>query len=180
MHALSKLFTHVLYVALVGAVLAGCTSTKVNTNPDYTGSWGTSVGESFSISSDPALGNVITALRPDGSRVTCGQLLSVDGRTVAQIRVLDVAPSRDSQVDLYSFGVLERSGEVLFHRAIRPEWFAAHARDHNARFLRTDSASPGSGVALTSNRSDLESMLRTALADPTALAPAERFTRITK
>jgi hypothetical protein len=112
--------------------------------------------------------------------VTCGQLLNVDGRTIAQIRVLDVVPSADSQVDVYSFGVLERSGDVLFHRAIRPEWFAANAAAHNARFLRTDAATPGSGVALASSRADLESMLRAALADPTALAPAERFTRITQ
>lgn len=167
--------------ALLAAVLcAGCAATSTNTNPALAGDWSTPAGETFTIAPDAKLGNVIVAQRPDGSRVTCGQLLNVDGRTVAQIRVLDVAPSADSQVDLYSFGVLEHSGSVLLHRAIRPEWFMAHAREHNARFLRTDAVKPGSGVALTANRGDLESLLRAALADPTALAPAERFTRITK
>lgn len=170
----------VLIVSLALAVLAGCASTRVNQDPAFNGRWATPKGESFAIVPDDTLGNVIRAQRPDGSTVTCGQLLTVDGRTIAQIRMLDVAPSETSNVDLYSFGVLERSGDLLLHRAIRPEWFAAHAREHNARFLRTDSAAPGSGVALASNRADLESLLRAALSDPTALAPAERFTRISQ
>lgn len=170
----------VLITAALAACFAGCAAPKVNQDPGFGGRWSTPKGETFVIVSDASLGNVITAQRPDGSTVTCGQLLTVDGRTLAQIRVLDVAPAEGSNVDVYSFGVLERSGDVLLHRAIRPEWFAAHARDHNARFLRTDSATPGSGVAIASTRTDLESLLRAALADPTSLAPAERFNRITK
>jgi hypothetical protein len=163
-------------------LLAGCTSTRTNIDPAYVGRWATPGGENFAIQSDDTLGNVIVAQRPDGSTVTCGQVLNVDGKTVAQIRVLDLTPTTNHTEDLnlYSFGVLEKSGDILLHRPIRPEWFALHARTHNLRYIRTDTAKPGTGVAIASSRSELESVLRAALADPTALAPAERFTRINK
>jgi len=164
------------------ALVAGCTSTRTNIDPAYVGRWATPAGEQFSIQSDDTLGNVIVAQRPDGSTVTCGQVLNVDGKTVAQIRILDLTPTTNQTEDLnlYSFGVLEKGGDILMHRPIRPEWFALHARQHNLRYIRTDTAKPGTGVAIASSRADLESVLRAALADPTALAPAERFTRINK
>ena len=162
---------------------AGCQSPRTNSDPAFAGRWVTGAGAGFEIQPEATLGNVIVAERPDGSRVTCGQLVSVDGKTIAQIRLLDVDPAAahpDRQVDIYSFGVLEQSGDVLFHRPIRPEWFALHAGTSNVRFVRTDAAKPGSGVALASNQQELTVMLRKALADPTALAPAERFTRVNK
>lgn len=168
---------------MLALMAAGCQAPRANSDPSYVGRWVSSAGDGFAIEPESKLGNVIVAERADGSRVICGQLVSVDGKIIAQIRLLDVDPGGagvDRQIDVYSFGVLERSGDVMFHRPIRPEWFSLHAREHNVRFVRTDAAKPGTGVALASNPQDLTAVLREALADPTALAPAERFTRVAK
>lgn len=179
MHSRFILFTCTLVAA---SWLCGCATTRVNQDPAFVGQWVSPTGENFNVQADEKLGNVIVARRSDGTMVTCGQILSVDGKTMAQIRVIDIFPSASpsDELNLYSFGVLEQNGDVLLHRPIRPEWFAAHARQHQVRYIRTDTAKPGTGVAIASRPQDLTAVLRAALADPTALAPAERFTRSTK
>ncbi|XVJ60304.1 MAG: hypothetical protein HEQ23_13270 [Tepidisphaera sp.] len=175
-----------MFLAFLSTMMhAGCASGP--TAPDagvadkYVGEWRSANSVFVSCFRRPDSTYILRSNRSGKERSSEGELIDVEGTMMVKVKVFEPNAEELSRgrVPLYQFGVLELSDSRLKYTPVRSAWLASTMRSHGlGEAVGGESATPGAGVGMPAEWSDLEHILRDAVTEDGALEPTESFEKV--